>query len=58
MAQVPSILRPEGIAVFECAESQVADLLEQASTVEWVERAAPVHDLAGRPRGVVVHKKK
>lgn len=48
------LLAPEGVLALECGETQVAVLARAARALGWVEQASPLHDLAGRPRGVLV----
>ncbi|MBI3320746.1 MAG: peptide chain release factor N(5)-glutamine methyltransferase [Candidatus Omnitrophica bacterium] len=54
LAQAPRALRPGGILAMECGEEQVNDLLRLAATASWVAQAQPLHDLAGRPRGILM----
>ena len=54
LAQAPRVLRPNGIMMLECAEEQVARLREEAIMAPWVDRVQVVHDLAGRPRGLLI----
>lgn len=56
IAQAPQVLRPGGILVAECGEDQVSELVRVASDASWVARARPLHDLAGRPRGILLTK--
>lgn len=52
---VPRILKPGGVAAFECAEEQVEVLIEQARARRWGARVTPIVDLARRPRGIMIH---
>ena len=54
LAEAPRALHPGGLIALECGEQQVSELLQIVSGMAWVERATPVHDLADRPRGVLV----
>ncbi len=54
MAQVPRLVSPGGVAVFESGEAHVEPLLAAARVAAWVERVSPLDDLAHRPRGVVM----
>ena len=54
MAEAPRVLLPGGLLVMECGEEQAGDLAQRALAARWVKRAVPLHDLAGRPRGVLV----
>ena len=54
MAHAPRLLAPGGILALECGEEQVDELMRAASTSSWIDTARPLHDLAGRPRGVLM----
>ncbi len=56
MRETPRLLAPRGIAVFECGEEQVESLLARARAAAWVDSSAPLHDLAARPRGVLMRR--
>ncbi len=56
LERVPRIMNPGGIVVFECAEEQVDELLRMGQTLEWIARVSPLHDVAQRPRGVLIHR--
>jgi len=53
-SQAPRILAPHGLLGLECAEDQVAPLLQAARRAPWVGAAVALNDLASRPRGVLV----
>ncbi len=54
LAQAPRVLRPNGIVMLECGEDQAARLVDEAAMTGWVHQARALHDLAGRPRGVMI----
>ena len=54
MAEAPRVLRPGGVFVLECGEEQVERLLSLAAAAAWVKATEPIHDLAGRPRGLLI----
>ena len=54
LAQAPRVLRPSGIAMLECGEEQVNRLMDEAAMAAWVHGVHALHDLAGRPRGVLL----
>ena len=53
LAEARRLIRPGGALVLECGEDQVAILLDEARQGPWGVRR-PLHDLAGRPRGVLL----
>lgn len=53
-AGAPQVLRPGGFLALECGEAQAAPLLAAAASAAWVAGARPLHDLSGRPRGVLM----
>ena len=57
MAQAPTALCPGGLLAFECGEEQVDELMREVSGAPWVGVARPLHDLAERPRGILVTKR-
>lgn len=50
-------LEPSGVLVLECGEAQVAPLMREAARASWVAQASALRDLAGRPRGVLIHNR-
>ena len=54
MTQAERLLTPGGILVLECGEEQVDALARHAAALGWVTTVRPLHDLAGRPRGILV----
>ena len=50
----PRLLTSGGVLALESGEEQVEPLQRLAGTLAWVKTAAPIFDLAGRPRGVIV----
>lgn len=54
ITEAPRVLRPGGIMALECGEEHVSDLVRQAASTHWVQRVIPLHDLAGRPRGLLM----
>jgi release factor glutamine methyltransferase len=50
----PRVLRPGGLCVIECGEAQVAALTHALRRQPWVEALEAIHDLAGRPRGLMM----
>lgn len=50
----PERLVAGGILALECGEEQVAVLQEEAQAIAAFDAIQPVHDLAGRPRGLVL----
>ena len=54
MREAERLLTPGGLLALECAESQVARLTEMARAAGWAQRIRALHDLAQRPRGVLV----
>ena len=57
MDSVPRLLRPGGILALECGEDQVDALLRRRGHGSWIQRITRVHDLAGRPRGILLYRK-
>ena len=57
MAEAPRVLRPGGVFALECGEDQVADLQRRADGGAWAHAAETVHDLAGRPRGLILTRR-
>ena len=53
ISEAPRVLRPGGVLALECGEEQVGPLVDRAAAAAWVEAVRPLHDLAGRPRGVL-----
>ena len=58
LSEAPRALRPGGLLALECGEEQTGALVERAAAATWVETARPLRDLAGRPRGLLVERKK
>ncbi len=56
IAEAPRVLRPGGVLALECGEEQAAELLALARSARWVATATALADLAGRPRGILVHR--
>ncbi|MEE8537064.1 MAG: peptide chain release factor N(5)-glutamine methyltransferase [Acidobacteriota bacterium] len=56
MVQAPRVLAPGGVLALECGEDQVEVLVQAARRTAWVGTVEPLHDLASRPRGVVITK--
>ncbi len=54
MTEASRLVRLGGPIVVECGEDQVAPLCAWARHATWMETVRPIHDLAGRPRGVVM----
>ena len=55
MALAPRLLAAGGIMALECGEEQVTQLLRAVQGSPWVASVKAVHDLAGRPRGILIH---
>ena len=55
LAQAPRVLRPGGLLVMECGEEQVETVRRASVSAGWGS-AAPLHDLAGRPRGILLKR--
>lgn len=51
---IPRVLAPGGVVALECAEEQVPQLIRLTAATPWGRNAQPLHDLAGRPRGILV----
>ena len=56
LAQAPMRVRSGGLIMLECGEDQVARLMNDAAVAPWVHRAEALHDLAGRPRGILIER--
>lgn len=56
MAEAPRVLQPGGLLVMECGEEQVGPLRGAGGSTCW-QAATPVHDLAGRPRGILLKQR-
>ena len=54
LAQMPARLEPGGVAALECGEHHVEVLQADVTQRGWVETVHAIHDLAGRPRGVLI----
>jgi release factor glutamine methyltransferase len=52
------LLAPGGIVVLECGEDHVAPLMRSARARSWAATVAPLRDLAGRPRGLMVARRR
>ncbi len=57
LAEAPRVLRPGGVFALECGEDQVAGLKRRADDGPWARAAETVHDLAGRPRGLILTRR-
>jgi release factor glutamine methyltransferase len=53
--EAPRLLRPGGLLALECGEEQVDQLVKVASAASWVAQVTPLHDLAARPRGLLLY---
>ena len=49
----PRALQPGGILAMECGEEQVKPLQRRAYALGWTTATTVLHDLAGRPRGIL-----
>jgi len=47
------LLAPDGVLTLECGEEQAAQLLSHLQSAPWAKSTQVLHDLAGRPRGIV-----
>ena len=56
LAEAPRLLEPGGVLALECGEDQVQPLTACLRPGEWIEQVTPIHDLAGRPRGVLIKR--
>ena len=56
MSEARRLLCPGGILVLECGEEQATELVRTGSQAAWVDRVSTIHDLAARPRGVLITK--
>ena len=56
VASAPSRLSARGIMAMECGEEQVAPLCRRIAGLPWVADVQPWHDLAGRPRGMLIER--
>ena len=54
MDQAPQRLTSGGVLALECGEDHVRRWLQAVRAAPWSEQACPIHDLAGRPRGILV----
>lgn len=50
------VIRPGGWLVLECGEEQASALARRAARLGWVTPGRLLHDLAGRPRGVLLRR--
>lgn len=57
LADAPRRLRLGGVLALECGEEQVEPLRQCAAGAAWVLRAEPLHDLAARPRGMLITRR-
>jgi len=57
VTEVPRLLAPGGLCVLECGEDHAAKLLTNLTRRAWVDVAEVVHDVAGRPRGILCARK-
>jgi release factor glutamine methyltransferase len=53
VTEVPRLLSPGGVLVLECGEDQAAPLAGELRAKHWVDFVEVIHDVAGRPRGIV-----
>jgi release factor glutamine methyltransferase len=56
LREAPRLLTPGGILACECGEDQVTRLVRMAGGLRWTQRVRPLRDLAGRPRGALIHR--
>jgi release factor glutamine methyltransferase len=56
LEEAPGRLRPGGLMALECGEDQVDSILGEIRAAPWVGEVRPLHDLAGRSRGVVINR--
>jgi len=56
LAEAPRVLGRGGLLAVECGKEQVAPLLRIASMDPRVKTAGPLHDMARRPRGILLHR--
>ena len=54
LAAASRLLRPDGIAILECGEEQVDRVIQDVRPAPWVSSVTALHDLAHRPRGVII----
>ena len=57
VTEVPRLLSPGGVLVLECGEDQAAPLSGDLRACPWVDSVEVIHDMAGRPRGVLSIRK-
>ena len=56
LARAPSLLLPGGALIAECAQDQAEALAASARTLPWARQVRILHDLAGRPRGLMLER--
>ncbi len=56
VAAAGGVLAPNGVLALECGETQVDAVRELLQRSGWAQRSGVVHDLAGRPRGLVARR--
>lgn len=52
----PSRLSARGLMAMECGEEQVTPVCRRVASMPWAAKVQPWHDLAGRPRGILVER--
>jgi release factor glutamine methyltransferase len=57
VTQAERLLAPGGMLALECGEEQAAELSRHLRTRPWAAAVRVVHDMAGRPRGVLAMRK-
>lgn len=53
VTEVPRLLSPGGVLALECGEDQASKLSRDFQTRAWVDSVQVIHDMAGRPRGIL-----
>ena len=56
ISQASDCLLSRGLLALECGEEQVEPLRRRVAGLSWVSSVEPVHDLAGRPRGLIIER--
>ncbi len=51
-----AVVRPGGWLALECGEDHAVELVARSAAAGWAPPGCPVHDLAGRPRGVLLQR--
>jgi release factor glutamine methyltransferase len=57
LAEAPRVLRPGGVFVLECGETQVEPLERKAKGMGWTSAVEPIRDLTGRLRGLLLTRR-